>query len=995
MSQSPKLRRRILWLSVAAAALSIACGCSFAHAAGGAGASASAKLLLPGILVLGVASATLAGFTVRSLLRRERSREAEAARKHYQDIVTALGDGLLALDARRRVAFATPQGARLFGCEPAELLGQTFDDIVTPRSVVAGQPPPPPSDGAGPVMRVRRRDGSELLVEVRTGPGLPGPRGETLEAVVLRDVTKSRQTSEMLCAREAHLRLIVEQMPAILWTTDKQLHITSTLGAGLAALKVRPEELIGVSMLECLDRDDLTSTPIAAHLKAVRGGSLSYEMGWKGRTFQVRVDPLCNAEKRIIGTVGILVDVTDHKNTVAELESRAKQQAAVAALGLRALSGVDLEKLMNEAIAAVRRTLDAEFCKVLEHVPEEQGFRLSAGAGWSDSGRGASPGVGMESQAGYTLRTRGAVIVEDLRTESRFPTSELLAHGARSGLSTVIRGEGGLHGVLAAHTASKRLFSADDVHFLQAVANIVAVGIERRRAEEARSRLVAILEATPDLVAVAGRDLRLSYLNKAGRDMLGLPPGEEASRFTLGEFYTPEVRDSVLADGVRAAIGRGVWGAETTLLGRAGAVPVSQVMISHRSPGGAVQFLSTIARDISERQRLEEQFRQSQKMEAVGKLAGGVAHDFNNLLCVIMGFSAMLVRGLPEDGPLRSYAREIERAAGRATTLTRQLLAFSRKQMLEPRPLDFNALLADAQMMLRRLIGEDVELVTKYAPDLLPVRADPGQIEQVLLNLAVNSRDAMPGGGTLTISTANVVLDQRGGAFSGPGAAETPPGRYALLEVTDTGCGMSEAVKARAFEPFFTTKAVGKGTGLGLSTVYGIVKQSGGHIELTSVPGRGTSFRIYLPQQDKAPEAVLPQERLAPGGKETILLVEDEDGVRKLARRVLEDKGYRVIAAADGEEALAACERHAGAIDLLLTDAVMPRLGGGELARRVRAMRPGVKVLFMSGFTDSALVRQGVASGQVDCLVKPYSPNDLAQAVREALDRPTAPPPPK
>jgi PAS domain S-box-containing protein len=579
------------------------------------------------------------------------------------------------------------------------------------------------------------------------------------------------------------------------------------------------------------------------------------------------------------------------------------------------------------------------------------------------------------------------VVVDDLRGEKRFaPSRFLLEHGVMSGISTLICGERGALGVLSLHSTKRRSFSPDEQHFLQAVANVIAAGVERRQAEEARGRLIAILDATPDLVAITGKDQRLSYLNRAGREMLGLRPEEDVSARSLRDFRPYGASPSAFEEGMRTALARGVWRGESALLQRASQkqIPVSQVIIAHRSPDGSLEFLSTIASDISERQRLEEQFRQSQKMEAIGKLAGGVAHDFNNLLCVITGFSEILLGRLPEDGPLRGFAQEIDKAAGRATSLTRQLLAFSRKQMLAPQTLNLNALVADMDKMLRRLIGEDVELVTALDPTLAPIRADPGQVEQILMNLAVNSRDAMPQGGTLTLSTRNAVLD-------GPALREQPevrPGSYVLLEVSDTGVGMDAGTRNRIFEPFFTTKEAGKGTGLGLATVYGIVKQSGGHIEVQSERGRGATFKIFLPrceERSSSSEAASGAGE-STGGTETVLLAEDEDGVRSLARQTLEEKGYHVLEACNGEEALELCERYPRDIHLLLTDAVMPKLSGGELAQRVRQLRPATKVLFMSGFTDSALIRHGVWSGVVDCLLKPFSPEALASAVRSALD---------
>ncbi|HEV8381974.1 MAG TPA: PAS domain S-box protein [Gemmatimonadales bacterium] len=388
-------------------------------------------------------------------------------------------------------------------------------------------------------------------------------------------------------------------------------------------------------------------------------------------------------------------------------------------------------------------------------------------------------------------------------------------------------------------------------------------------------------------------------------------------------------------------------------------------------------------RDVTDQRHLEEQYRQSQKMEAVGQLAGGIAHDFNNLLTAILGNTQLLLRDLPPGDAKRSDVEEIRKASERAASLTRQLLAYSRRQMLQPVVLDLNVVVAEMDRLLRRLIGEHIALATVLAPDLGRVRADPNQIEQVIVNLAVNARDAMPEGGKLTIETANVELDD---AFAQAHLGSVP-GPYALLAVTDSGVGMDATVRAHLFEPFFTTKEVGKGTGLGLATVYGIVKQSDGYISVYSEPGRGTSFKIYLPRI-AAPAGTLagPQRVRPERGTETVLVVEDEPAVLTLSRRALESQGYVVLAASDAAAALRVVERHGGTIHLLLTDVVMPGLSGRELADRLAAQRPGIRVLYMSGYPGDAVVQHGTLPSGSAFLQKPFSPDGLARKVRDVLD---------
>jgi two-component system, cell cycle sensor histidine kinase and response regulator CckA len=398
---------------------------------------------------------------------------------------------------------------------------------------------------------------------------------------------------------------------------------------------------------------------------------------------------------------------------------------------------------------------------------------------------------------------------------------------------------------------------------------------------------------------------------------------------------------------------------------------------------GKLTHFVGVQTDITASKQMELQLRQSQKMEAIGHLAGGVAHDFNNILTVINGCCEILqMTRLPnEANPL---VDEVHKAGERAATLTRQLLAFSRKTVLQSKVLNLNELVTDFQKLLGRLIGEDVRLVTEFRADPAKVRVDPGQMEQVLMNLVVNARDAMPRGGTLTISTRDVFLDDEYVRKH----AEVRPGRYVLLAVTDTGHGMDEATLARIFEPFFTTKPVGQGTGLGLAMVYGIIKASGGHAAVESEAGRGTTFHLFLPAADEPELAPLPASRESnPTGTETVLLVEDEDGVRRLARQALESRGYRVLEASDGETALQLCREHNGEIDLLLSDVVMPQMGGRELRQKVAILNPQTRVIFTSGYTDDAVVRHGVLQAESDFLQKPFTIHALLRKVREVLDR--------
>jgi PAS domain S-box-containing protein len=512
-----------------------------------------------------------------------------------------------------------------------------------------------------------------------------------------------------------------------------------------------------------------------------------------------------------------------------------------------------------------------------------------------------------------------------------------------------------------------------------------AVLLARRR-QEALAVLDTLLASSPVGFAYVDRDFNCVLVNRVLAEMNGVGDGGHAGR-PLHDALP--VLASRLESTLHKVIETGqpmvafeLDDVRPTGFGRASSWLVSAYPV--RTPDQRLLGTGIAVVDISERKQLEGQLSHAMKMEAVGRLAGGIAHDFNNILTAIKTYSQLLRDGLPPDDPRAIDAREIQKSADRATALTRQLLAFSRKQLLQPRVLDLNDTVAEMERMLVRLIGEDVELVIHLAPESCWVRADPGQVEQVLMNLAVNARDAMPDGGVLLIETDNVM---RTGHELDDGLG-LPPGSYVTLSVRDTGIGMSAETLGHVFEPFFTTKGLGQGTGLGLATVYGIVKQSDGDVVVRSTPGRGTTVDICLPRLAVGDAAAGPRTddpASTPNGNETVLLVEDDESLRPLMRRVLETHGYAVLEARHGKDAMRVATGHGGDVDLVITDVVMPEMGGRELAERLASARPSSKILFVSGYTDDVVIRQGILDKGRPFLQKPFTPQELLTKAREVL----------
>ncbi len=692
-----------------------------------------------------------------------------------------------------------------------------------------------------------------------------------------------------------------------------------------------------------------TAEYITAHFRdALNGKAATYETNLGSRVLWCQYVPVRDASGAVTAAMAVVLDSTRRRKAEDALREHEQEMNDTLQTALDGYCVID---------ASTRRLLDANpvFCDMHGYSRDELlGMRL--------------PDLQAEESAPEAL-----VSTAEMR---QFGRDRILArHRRKDGrpfdveLSLTYHEFGGGRYVAFCRDVTERL-RLEAEH---------RESLNRLQASEERYR--SLVENLEDVVFSVDLEGRVTYMSPACSSF-GFAVHEVVGR-PFAQFVHPNDLPELTRSVEEAFAGRAAP-ANFRIYDRAGTIhsvrAASRLVVEDGRPAG----LTGVLVDLTAQRRVEDQLRLSQKMEAVGRLAGGIAHDFNNLMSVVLSYVGFALESTPEGNPVRPDLEEIRLAAERAANLTKQLLAFSRRQVLDPEQVSLNRVVAGIEGMLRRLIGEDVQLRTTLPPDLGDVRVDPGQIEQVIMNLAVNARDAMPKGGTLTIETSNVELDEE---YASRHVA-VKPGPYVLLAVTDSGCGMDAATRAQVFEPFFTTKEPGKGTGLGLATTYGIVKQSGGNIWVYSEPGLGTTFKVYLPRHAASAGAGPRPKHGHPGGGhgETILVVEDEVGVRAAAKRILANAGYNVILASGGEEALATCRSHEGSIDLLLTDVVMPGMDGREVAGAVGALFPGIRVLFMSGYAENAIVNEGILDADTNYIAKPFNATDLARRVREILD---------
>jgi PAS domain S-box-containing protein len=688
-------------------------------------------------------------------------------------------------------------------------------------------------------------------------------------------------------------------------------------------------------------------------------------------------------------------DVTMHVATERALRQRVDAEALIGDVSRELLTATaeEIDEIVVRSLERAARFVGAERA-TLVMLSDDAAWAVRTHQWVTDVEFESDPRVASETMPWLIEQCRLGKIVfarslDDLPPEAHVERATFESKGVRSIACVPITSGDHLTGGLAFNWRTRE---ADDcsaaLSTLAVLADVLVVALDRKQAEQAlassEARFRALVQHGSDMITVFDADGRVFYASPSAESILGWGEDEYLGQSTLGLLH-PDDRERVRQIFADAITRPGSTQAiHSRMQHKNGGYRLLESIATNLLDDPAVRGLVINSRDITERRQLEHELLQSQKMEAVGRLAGGIAHDFNNLLTAIGGYTALLLEQHPEDDKIRADLAEIEQAATRGAALVDQLLSFSRRKMLMPTTLDLNEVVESTRGLLSRVIGADVELVTRLARKLDGVRADRTQIEQVLINLAVNARDAMPAGGRLDIETASVTLRARDvaghiGAMVGP---------HVLLSVRDTGTGMDRETQAQVFEPFFTTKEVGEGTGLGLSTAYGIVTQADGHIEVESRLGAGTTFRVYLPADTRGVAASTPAEHDATPrtGRETILVVEDESAVRSLARDVLTRLGYDVLVASDGRHALKVADRCRRPINLLVSDVVLPHLRGVEVADRLRARRPELRVLYISGYTETAIVHDGQLDPGVDFLAKPFRPVDLANRVRELLD---------
>jgi PAS domain S-box-containing protein len=821
--------------------------------------------------------------------------------------------------------------------------------------------------------------------------GAPPIFTPTSDPVPPNSPTNGKAAEVPFTAEKAYFEQIIENAPEAISIINPELHILRINGEFTRLFGFTAEEAAGKRLdVLIVPPDRYAETAwIEESLKTERKLTLETRRQRKDGSL---VEVLLSASRVTVNgkALGAYVSYRD----ITEQKRAEDLNAALYAIAARSQSAEDLQQFFAAIHNIVGQLMNARNLYIALYDPQSQLLSFPYFVDEQDSIPAPKPlGRGLTE---YVLRTGEPLLATPEVFEELVQRGEAELIGAESvdWLGVPLKSGTACFGALVVQNYSENTrFGERDREILKFVSQQLAAAIEHKRYEEALRRSEArsrslILSAAFGICrcTLGGRFLDV---NPALIAMLGHESVEDLLRLNARRevFVNPEELDR-LAEDYRCTGSRD--GVEVQWKRKDGRVIVVRLSgCAATISDEPEEVLELIAEDITDRRQLEEQLRQAQKMDAVGRLAGGVAHDFNNLLMVINGYTEVLLEQLEKGGAMHQEVQSIQQAADRAATLTRQLLAFSRKQFLELKVIDVNAVIADMERLLRPLIGENIELVTRLSTQTGHTRADTSQLEQVIMNLVVNAKDAMPEGGKLTLQSSDVTVRQN---FSEQRFIQ--PGRYAVISVTDTGQGMDKETQSRIFEPFFTTKDKGKGTGLGLSTVYGIVKQSNGYVFAQSEIGAGTTFHVYLPRVEDPAEEVSPakSQQNEAGGCETVLLVEDEESVRELVRLTLASRGYKVLEAENGEGGLRIAETCKEPIDILITDVVMPGIGGRELAKKLLALRPGISVLYLSGYTEDAVITHGALGPGTAFLQKPFTLQSLAEKVREVLRSRSAPP---
>ena len=939
-------------------------------------------------------------------------------------------------DAAIPMGVASPEGrwsrvnralAELLRYREDELLGALAEGIIHPddrpvhreavRLLLAGECP-----GYTSEHRCLRRSGETAWGLVTVTLVADGERHPRHFVYAIQDIGDRRRAEAELRESEERYRLVVQATRHVAWDWDLVTNrvvwgdgLESVLGHGPAGWVTSASWWY--EHIHAEDRERV----VAGIERALERGERAWEQEYRFRkgdgsyaSVTVRGYVVSDRTGQAVRVVGAMADVSRERGVEAELRADIadrKRAESLAAGQSRLLERIARGEDLDQVLEGIVRFAEEHGggCAVSLMTLEQGGERLrmasapSLPAAYVDAVRFVPVGPAQGS-CGTAAHRREPVVVRDIATDPlwRIPEREIaLSAGLRACWSVpVLSTSAAVLGTFANYYREPREPSPDDLRILEIASHLAGIAIERSRTIDAlahSTRLLSqVLETLPVGVWVVGPSGRIIYGNAAGQQLWG--GGRYVSIDGFDQFKGWWVESGRQIEPDEWAAARAVRHGEISLnelIRIQGFDGSERVILNSAVPimgaGGAIEGAIVLNQDVSEQRaaeeallRSEEQLRQAQKMEAVGQLAGGIAHDFNNLLTAILSYCDLVLDEVRQGDPLRADVEQIRQAGQRAAGLTRQLLAFSRRQVLQPKVLSLNTVVDGTEGMLRRLVGADIVLDFTCDPGLWYVLADPNQLEQVLVNLVVNARDAMPQGGRIGVTTSNRELKA-----DSPGRPNgVRPGAYVALEVSDSGMGIDPAMHARVFEPFYTTKEPGKGTGLGLSTVYGIIQQSGGHVTVNSAPGRGATFTVLLPRHlggEPAAASKVDRRRL-PGGTETLLLVEDEAAVRSSARRLLERQGYHVLEARHGADALRIVEETGRPIDLVVTDLVMPEMGGKELAERLRAHRPGLKVLFMSGYTEKAIAAGGVMPPNTGFVEKPFTVEQLMRRLREILD---------